>query len=99
MEETILPYTLSKGFPDQAIGSYKSFGHQDLDGDVGDVTIKFTHVYPPRWSRESPQSLNLIHEVVVMYADMVKGFKSSIISLTGEKIEVQLSKPYLMHEI
>lgn len=88
MEETKVPYTLPKGFPDQAVGSYKGFGHQDLDGDIGDVTIKFTHVYPPHWKRESPQSLNLVHEVLAPYADMVKGFKSSIFSLIGEKIEV-----------
>lgn len=90
MELTSIAYSLPVGFADGSEVGFSGIGHEDLDGDVGSVKLRFMISYPPMWSAESSQSYNLIYNMNVPFKIMEKGLKNKILSISGEEILVRL---------
>ena len=88
MELTTIAYSLPIGFPDGTELPFSGIGHEDLDGDVGSVKIKFMISYPPLWSVESPLSLNLVYSMYVKFRDIENGLARKIVSISGEELLV-----------
>jgi DnaJ-class molecular chaperone len=95
MELASIAYHLKRGFSDGSELTFSGIGHEDLDGDVGTVKLRFMLSFPPMWSIEAPLSLNLVYTMYVPFKDIEKGLKRDIISISGEKIKVKSF--FLMH--
>lgn len=89
MDLTSIAYSLPKGFADGSEIPFAGIGHEDLDGEVGSVKLKFMIAYPPLWSVESPLSLNLVYTMYVKFKDIEKGLVRKIVSISGEELLVR----------
>lgn len=92
MELTSIAYSLPLGFPDGFEISFAGIGHEDLDGDVGSIKLRFMISFPPLWSVESPQSINLIYALSVSFTEMAKGLRRVIMGLNGAEIKVGMAR-------
>ena len=89
MELTSIAYSLPVGFADGSDISFARLGHEDLDGDVGSVKLRFMISFPPAWSKESPMSPNLEYTLNVPFKELESGLSREISSLSGEKLHVR----------